>query len=315
MIVSVHHGRRNDVPDEIKQPEPATSVPPLTPQQKQHILAAVEKVGTEVVSELESGSFTWRNLLIVLTSLLVGGGVAGTGTYFAARPGDPLPAPRDAIIFPKRIEVKLGHAARITPDVAGDVTGLTWLAPDSGDWFTDTNSTAAFTAWSTGDYPVIGVGIQGGKIVFGRTTIGVTRDDPAPVPPPPNPTPPDPPKPPPTPVPPSPLTAKFQAAYTADPATATTKSGQKILLQGLYEAMVDHAKLTTIATAGALLADLKTVAGQMIAPNSLVELRKVIAAEIASSIGTDAQAKLDPDLRGKAVDAFTRIAKSLSEVK
>lgn len=297
--------------DEPSQVTPTPTTPPLTPEQKKHILAAVETVGKEVLTEVESGTFSWRNILIVAASFLLGSGATGTGAYFAMAPSSPAPVPRDAIILPKRIDVKLGHAATIKADVAGDVSGLTWLAPDGGDWMADGNVSASFTGWSVGDYPVIGVGVQGGKPVLARTIIGVGID-----PAPPNPTPPAPV--PPTPVPPaptSPLTVQLQAAYTADPGSPVAKSGQKVLLQGLYEAMIDHAKATTIATTGALLADLQTVAGQMLAPKTLIDVRKIIAVEIAAAIGTDATAKLDPDLRPKAVDAFTRIAKSLSEVK
>jgi len=138
--------------------------------------------------------------------------------------------------------------------------------------------------------------------------------DPGPGPKPPDPKPPDP-KPPGPDNKPSVLTAKLQAAYTADTSAPSVKAGAKVMLQGLYEAMIDHSRQPAITTTGELLSDMKKVAEKMIAPGALIEVRKVISAEIATSLGTNPDLKLDPDLRPRAIEVFTRIAKSLSEVK
>lgn len=151
---------------------------------------------------------------------------------------------------------------------------------------------------------------------------------PVPVPPVPVPPVPVPPVPiPPVPVPPLPstLTYKLQAAYAMEFAHPTVKSGQKYALQGLYEAMADHAKDPSLTTAAELMNDLRKVAygdktkippvPGMIREDVLLELRKAIALEVAAALGVDTASRLDPDLRPRAVDVFTRIAKSLSEVK
>lgn len=119
---------------------------------------------------------------------------------------------------------------------------------------------------------------------------------------------------PPPPAPPSGLGARLQTAYNADPEAAAVKAGHKALLLGLYEAMIDHAKNPAITTTAELLADLKKVADKMIAPAALVEMRKIIAAEVGTEIGYEVNAQLDP-LRGKAVAVFTRVVQGLKEVK
>lgn len=145
----------------------------------------------------------------------------------------------------------------------------------------------------------------------------VTIGDPEPLPPgpppvPPGPTPPIPPIPP---QPTNPLTVRLQAAYQSDLSPVSAKAGQKMLLQGLYEAMIEHAKKPEILTTSDLLADLKSAANGLIAPGALIEIRKVISAEISQALGTETSTRLDPDLRPRAVELFARIAKALSEVR
>jgi hypothetical protein len=130
------------------------------------------------------------------------------------------------------------------------------------------------------------------------------------------PTPPSPPpKPPDPPQPTSPLFAKLQAAYASDPAPASVKAGHRVLLQGIYEAAQAHASDQTILTTGALLDDLKKTSASLLAPNALIEVRKVIASEVAAKMGTDATQKLDASTRTQAVSMFGAIAQALGEVK
>lgn len=137
------------------------------------------------------------------------------------------------------------------------------------------------------------------------TPPGPTPNPPAPTPPPPNPPPPAP----------SELTQKLQFAFAADKAAANVRELQRVSLVGLYAAMADHCQDKSITNLGSLLADLKKAAGTMIAPGGLVEVRKIIAAEVAANLGTDVAAVLDDTLRSRAVECFTRIARSLKEVK
>lgn len=183
------------------------------------------------------------------------------------------------------------------PQLAAQAKGKVYIAPMAAGKY-------KVEAWTAKDF-------GGGKAVPSDIAVCWVQVGEAPNPP--DPKPPDPK--PPEPKPPSALTVKLQAAYTADAAPASTKAGAKVMLQGLYEAMADHTKDTKISTTGQLLDDLKVVAKKMIAPEALIECRKVISAEIAVNLGTNPDAKLDPDLRPRAIETFQKIARSLGEVK
>ena len=127
----------------------------------------------------------------------------------------------------------------------------------------------------------------------------------------------DTPPPPPDPVPPSdPLAAKLQAAYTADKGDPAAKRNALPPLIGLYQAMQDHARTdATIKTVGDLLSDLQRTAKVLIAPEALIEVRKLISAEIAAALGTSPALAFDATLRARAVDTFGRIAKALEALR
>lgn len=136
-------------------------------------------------------------------------------------------------------------------------------------------------------------------------TVIISEPNPPPLPPDPKP---------PLPEPVDPLMAKFQTAYDADAAPPAAKKGQLVLMIGLYQAMAEHAGDKTIKSTGDLLSDYKATAGKVLLPGLLVELRRVIAAEIAAAFGTDSIA-LDDATRKKAIDHFDKIAKALGGVK
>ena len=117
------------------------------------------------------------------------------------------------------------------------------------------------------------------------------------------------------PAPTDPLVAKLQAAYTADPAMPAVKLGQKVMLIGLYEGMALKVLDPTLQTSKDLSDAYVNLAKKTIASFALVDLRKIIAAEVAAMIGTDPGAKLDPVLRPKAAALFDGFGKALMQVK
>lgn len=269
----------------------------------------------------------WKKWLTLILSLLATNAASTTSTYYASRTAGP-DSPVD-VVLPKEFKGKPGVPIELKADTAG--TKVRWRAVDAGVLLiTDMPDLAAskkalaiaclpgryrVECWSAVNNEPTAIYLT--TVVVGEMPGPTPPDPPLPPPPvPPNPVPPVPPPPPPPPLPPvNPLTVKLQAAYTADPGVASVKAGQRVMLIGLYEAMVDHAKQNSITTTGELLADLKAVAEKMIAKGALIECRKVIAAEIGAALGSNPDARLDPDLRPRAVDVFDRIAKSLSEVK
>lgn len=224
-------------------------------------------------------------------------------------PKPPEPSPPDpddwgGDMLPAETQAQAGRMVKLKAKVKKCV----WLVPPGSPCDSDAVGDSLYlTPSAARDFPIAVISLPDGAYCW---TI-VKASPPVPVPPP-EPAPPTPTPPAPTP---SALTLKLQAAYTADAALPAVKDTQRITLKGLYEAMADHANNPAIATTTDLLADLKTVSGQLVQPNALVEVRKVISAEIVSALGTTPGAKLDPDLRPRAVGVFTRIAKSLGEVK
>jgi len=143
-----------------------------------------------------------------------------------------------------------------------------------------------------------------------RIIIGNQPSPPGPDPKPPGPKPPVPP-------PVDPLLAKFRDAYAADKSDAAAKKQQVAALTGLYAAMAEHVQEDkTLATTGEVLADLQRTAKAMVLrAEVLVELRKMIAAEISAALGTNPATALDAALRGKASETFNKISKLLEQVK
>jgi len=127
----------------------------------------------------------------------------------------------------------------------------------------------------------------------------------------------EPPPPPPTPpAPADPLAAQFQAAYSADKEAEATKRSQLTNLVGLYQAIAELALDTNhFKNLGDVLTDLQKTARAMIRVDALIEVRKLIAAEVNTTLGTNPGIVLDATMRPRTADCFTRIAKALERVK
>jgi len=260
-------------------------------------------------------------ILKYLVTLLLGGASIVAAQYAAGRPDTPVPA-----------EIELASEFYGEPgdliELSAKTTGakVRWRSIDKGlrliDDLPDLAARKAALALSCtpGRYRVeCWSAISGDPTAICQAMV-VIGDPPAPVPPtpvPPTPVPPTPvPPTPPAPTPPqSELAKKLQACWSADPTPIVVKTSQKALIIGLYEAMVDHAKNEKVTTTGELLGDLKAQAAAMLLPGALIECRKIISAEVATSLGVEPELAIDAALRAKAVDVFGRVARAMGEVK
>ena len=308
--------------DQVPAPAAPVAVPPADAKTD---LQRVEEITEDAIVLAKENGTDWKKWITLLIALIASNGINTSATYYAMRaPGPDSPAPE---IVVKDVAGEVQTPIELKAETTG--TKVRWRSIDPGLLLLDSmpdlvaNKRALAIACSPGKYRVECWGALGGEptgIYVCIVTVGKPGPAP-PIPPPPSPpdppapSPPDPPPPPPPPPAPSPLTSKLQAAYAADPGAVSVKAGQRVMLQGLYEAMIEHAKKKEIVNAADLVSDLKAAAGQMIQPTALIELRKVISAEVASVLGREPTATLDPDLRPKAVELFQRVAKSLSEVK
>ncbi len=295
--------------DETKPPEPAANLPapdvPTAPDGK--------------LPTVPPWLLPW--LKTMLTWLMVAS-AGGAGGYAVTRSATPPTDPPEAIVVPGEVKGSPLSAIRIT--AVTDGAKVRWRAIDSGLLLIDgaDSKTQTVVACRPGKYRVeCWSAVAGEPTAIYLVTVTVSGPDPEPIPPPPLPPVPPPGPDPPLPNPPHPPTppvdpfqAKCQAAYDVDQASAATKRGQLSLMVGLYQEMGKHSQDATITTTGDLLSDYRKVAGSMLSPTVLIELRKLIAAEVAATFGTESAA-LDTAMRSKAVGLWDRLAKTLGEVK
>lgn len=254
-------------------------------------------------------------LKALLTWLMVAS-AGGAGGYAVTRSATPPAEPAEAIVVPA--EVKGAPLSAIRISAVTDGVRVRWRAVDSGLLLIDGADSKAQTvvACKPGKYRVECWSAVGGEpTAIYLVTVTVSGPDPEPIPPPPPGPDPPLPNPPHPPTPPIDLfRAKCQAAYDVDAAAVATKRGQLSLMVGLFQEMVKHSQDSGITTTGDLLSDYRKVAASMLSPTVLIELRKLIAAEVAATFGTESAA-LDATMRAKATALWDRLAKTLGEVR
>lgn len=119
------------------------------------------------------------------------------------------------------------------------------------------------------------------------------------------------PKPPPEP---GKMREKIKAAYDSSAEPASTKKAQLLLLIGGYSAFAEHAKDTKkMRTAGDLRADLAEL-GKVFLRDSLVGVRKLVAAELAGVVGTDESAVITDPQRQALVALLVAVVEALEWV-
>jgi len=232
-------------------------------------------------------------------------------------PPAPAPAPPAAVIaLPKTLEVLAGRPSVITAKTtATEVVWIVGYGPDTPDLLPKDAHCVWFITPTLGYYFVFAVGADGGHpLVSDGCLIHVVNipqptpgppappvppvPQPIPVPPgphpiPPLPTPPTPVPPGPTPGPTDPFTASLQAAYTTVPDAASLS-----FLVAAYKGMsvAVPAMASNLKTNAAAMAWMKSVIeapGVGLTPTQLTGVRKVIAQDLATVLGTAATAPVD----------------------
>jgi hypothetical protein len=103
------------------------------------------------------------------------------------------------------------------------------------------------------------------------------------------------------------LASRLKTAYLLD--TSPAKRGQLVNMIGIYSAMAEHVeKDPKINTPRVLLDVLTKVKDGMLADGVLIDMRRLVAAEIAATIGPPSDLPLD---RAAATALFRRIVASL----
>ena len=124
--------------------------------------------------------------------------------------------------------------------------------------------------------------------------------------------------PPPEPKPPEPidpLTRKLREAFQADPGELAEKREYVAMLAGFYLAMAQHIATDQAATIGDLLSDYRNAIPAVLPDGAIPAVRKACGDEVAGVAGDDPDRKIDPDLKSKLVDLFTRLASALDALK
>lgn len=126
---------------------------------------------------------------------------------------------------------------------------------------------------------------------------------------------PDPPGPGPPPEPTDPLIRRLREAFASDAGEAAKKREHVIALAGFYAAMAKHVQSDQAATVGDLLSDYRAAIPAVLPDDAVPATRKACGEEVATVAGADPDRKIDPALKSKLVDLFTRLASALDALK
>jgi hypothetical protein len=154
----------------------------------------------------------------------------------------------------------------------------------------DGGKSCAFVAPAAGRFRIIVIAQDGSS----SRVVVVVGDAPAP----PNPRPPVPPA--------DPLKTKLKAAYDADPAPATAKAESAKDLAALYRQAALLVAKPDVATAGDLLARVKTAASSLVGVDALKGVRAAVAGELSGLFPADGP--LTDAQRQKAAELFSKLA-------
>jgi hypothetical protein len=232
------------------------------------------------------------------------GGALGVFCWLLA----PTLALGQPLALPSEVKAKVGEFAIVKAQAGGEV--VRWVLMDTGpsllppELLKDSKSAVIFSL-REGKFRLLAYSCHGGEPTppaICTVVVGNAPDVPTPPPPP-------------LPGPVDPFTSKFQMAFLASPESMEVKNVQRNNLIGLYQAMAEHSQKKEIHTTTDLLADLNNTARAMINKDVLVDLRKLISAEVGAVLGKTGNTVLDDATRAKAVTIFSRIAKALEQVK
>lgn len=256
-----------------------------------------------------------RSLLLILITSHCAWAQVGSDTLPKPRPvGSPKALIREedslggpALILAGEVKINVGEFGFVKANTTGKI--VRWKAVDAGlsvipsELLRDTK-TAVVIANKPGRYRLHAVTAEGDIPSAIMEVVIVVGDVPAPGP---DPKPPEP-------VPDDPLTSKLKKAFDSD-RSLVDSAKHLATLAGFYEAMANHTKGTSAKTVGELLADYRVAIPTVLPEGSIPALRRACGEEIALLVGDDSEALLDPTLRPKLVDLFTRIQTSLKKIK
>lgn len=235
---------------------------------------------------------------------------------------EPMPGPKPA---PKPPKLTLPEEVHVAPGELGQVLIETepgvqlhyqWVGSKTANVFREFDPDPGHVSYQVlgrkaGTFHLVVFAVKDGQVAKAVCTVIV--DGPTP----PAPTPPGP-GPGPSPIPPGPhdpLVDGLQAAYNADPAPAAAKQKARDSLIGLYQAMQTQTAAGKFATLADVRKGLSTAAAGMALGDSLLAVRKLIAAEIMAATGPAPDAKLEPALQAKVAGVFGRVAACLAAIK
>ena len=112
-----------------------------------------------------------------------------------------------------------------------------------------------------------------------------------------------------------PLTRKLREALQADSAEPAKKREYVAALSGFYSAMAKHVSTDQVATVGDLLSDYRKAIPAVLPESAIPAVRKICGEEVATIAGDDPERKIDPSLKSKLVDLFTRLTFALDASK
>jgi hypothetical protein len=212
--------------------------------------------------------------------------------------------PEPTITVPAETRGTAGKLLVVEAQTGGKV--VKWIPRDDGldvfpAEFLKDSKTFAARAEKPGRYRVLALTALGDVPVYAETTLIFEGD--APPPPPPGPKPPIPPPPQP---PVDDLARRCKEAYDADDSPG--KRGQLVNLIGIYSAMAAHVHDDGIKTVRDLADVLAKVRAGMMQPGVLMDLRRLLDAELKSTLGAADSRPLDRD---RAAALFQRIVAAL----
>lgn len=223
-----------------------------------------------------------------------------------------VPAPTDpSVTIPATLTAHPGRMLQISATTTGKT--IKWVcASQDADCIAirDDGSKAIFASPTAGVY-----------LVFAWTALGDVPSDASVcvitvgTPPPPNPIPPGPTPPNPTPPNPvDPLTVSLQTAFAAE------ADPSKVAQVGIYAALFRNAATTTVPditlkTTGDLKGVLVTARKALLPDTAIPKIRRVVADEMDTVLGTDPNTALDAATRSKCAAEFNHIATALGGLK
>jgi hypothetical protein len=207
-------------------------------------------------------------------------------------------------VVPSQVKGSVGDWIEVKAEAIGQVR---WHSPDKGlklfpVHLLKDSKTAIVTAPKAGTYKLLCWTAKGDEPSPAAEVVTVIIDDSDP--PPPDPTPPD-----------TGFFVDLKRLYDAD--KSEDKSTTLAKLTGFYKALAGYISKPDSVTVGDFRNDWQAAMNEVLGDvpaDSLSDCRRLIGQKIGAALGSDADAKLDPDIRPKAKSALTEITTALDKL-